>query len=143
MVLPVSWLNKKAGDWCEHCNIGVGCSLWGNGVTDECVNFQCIYNELDNLPIELRPDKCKIIFENVDNNIVLGTMHHHYNEAYKNKVIQKELMELYKRDFSVILSSLTMDQTMIFPAKGKKMSEVWSDFQEQLKRKHGGTRIHN
>jgi len=137
MVLPVPWLDKPAGVWCEHCIIGVGCGLWNNGIPDECKTFVCAYNQLENASVELRPDNCKIIFEKVDDTMFLGTMHPQRNEAYKKKIIQEELVTFYKRGFSVVINSFTVDKPMIFPAKGKRASEVWESLVIQSKERNG------
>jgi len=143
LVLPVPWMNNKAGEWCKHCNIGVGCKLWDNGITDDCAKFQCIYNEVTNLPIELRPDKCKVIFENVGDNIILGTMHPEYREAYKKRIIRNQVEILLKKGRSVVFNSFTADKAIIFPTKRRQMSEIWSTLQTKWKEKNDSTSIHN
>ena len=137
MVLPAPWMSSKAGEWCEHCIIGVGCGLWDNGMPEDCKSFTCAYNQLENASVELRPDKCKIIFEKVDNTMFLGTMHPYYNEAYKSKIIQKELMTFYNRGFSVVINSFTIDKAIIFPARGRKTAEVWASLLAQSKERNG------
>ena len=143
MVLPVPWMNKEAGDWCVNCDVGVGCSIFGDSITDECRKFQCAYNQIDNAPIELRPDKCKVIFEKVDDSLFLGTMHPEYNEAYKDKIIQRELMTFFDRGFSVVINSFTIEHPVIYPAKNKTMAEVWSSLQKQSKEHCDSAIIHN
>ena len=142
-VLPIPWMNKPPGVWCKHCDIGVGCKIWDDPVTDECKTFVCAYNQIENAPIELRPDKCKVIFEKVDNSIFLGTMHPHYLKAYKRKVIQEQIKIFSKRGFSIVFSSFTKEKPVIFPARGKKASEVWASLRTQVKEKHDSTIIHN
>jgi len=134
-VLDAHWMNSPAGEWCKHCAAGEGCKIWDDGVPDDCRNFQCVYNELDNLPIELRPDRCKIIFENVDGSIVLGTMHPEYNEAYKNRVIQNQVGLLLRKGISVVFSSSTIEKSLVFPANGRHISEVWATLRVRWKEK--------
>jgi hypothetical protein len=68
-VYAIPQLNKPAGKWCEHCAIGVGCKVYDNR-PELCVDFACVWlqshqrargNELG-MPIEMRPDKCKVVF---------------------------------------------------------------------------------
>jgi hypothetical protein len=141
LVLPVPWLNKPPGVWCPNCDIGVGCKIWDSilitgGLPEECKEFTCVYNQVD-CSLDLRPDKCKIIFEKVDDSLFLGTMHPHYNEAYKKRIVQKEIMTLLKRGFSVVVNSFTIEKPIIFAAKGQHASEVWSSLQAQSKERHG------
>ena len=141
-VLPIPWENSKAGEYCKHCSIGVGCSKFSEAQKD-CISFKCVYNQLEKAPIELRPDKCNIIFEKVDNSLFLGTMHPDYNEAYKEEVIQHELAKFFERGFSVVINSFTLEKPIIYPSKDREASEVWTSLQKQSKEKYGSTFIHD
>jgi hypothetical protein len=143
MVLPVPWKDSPAGKWCKHCAIGVGCKLWDNGIPDDCKSFVCAYNQVDNISPDLRPDRCKIIFEKVDNTMLLGTMHPHYNEAYKEKIIQNEIGIFLKRGFSVVISSFTIKKPIIFAVHGRKASDVWSSLRTQSKERYDSASVHN
>jgi len=140
-LLNVPWMDSPAGELCKHCN-GSGCEIYDTAPKD-CLNFRCAYNQIDNAPIELRPDNCKIIFEKVDDNIFLGTMHPDYNESYKTEIMQKELLTFLERGFSVIIDSLTIKNPVVYPAKGKKASEVWSEYQARVKERYGSPDIYN
>lgn len=133
-LLNVPWMNSPAGHLCKECVIDKGCKIYDNAPKD-CLNFQCIYNELDNLPIELRPDRCKIIFENVDGSIFLGTMHPNYNEVYKDKIIENQVNIILKRGISVVFTSSTIKKSLVFPAQGRQISDVWSCLQIKWKEK--------
>lgn len=139
-LLDVHWMDSPSNVWCKHCDIGSGCKIFADA-PDDCLNYQCVYNELDGLTIELRPDRCKIIFEKVDDSIFFGTMQ--YNEAYKKKVIKKEVVKLLKKGISVVFTSSTIKKSIIFPAKGRKMSEVWSTLQKRWREKNDNSLIHN
>jgi hypothetical protein len=142
-LLDLPWVDSPSGLWCRHCNIGVGCKIWNDGIPIDCFNYKCVYNDLDNPPIELRPDKCKIIFENVDSSIILGTMHPDYNESYKKKIIRDQVEILLKREMSVVFTSSTIDKSLIFPTQGRQISEIWSILQLRWKEKHDSTFIYN
>lgn len=134
-LLPVPWMDSPADDSCKECDVGVGCKIWNNGVSNDCRNFQCIYNELDNLPIELRPDRCKIIFENVDGSIFLGTMHPNYNEAYKDKIIENQVKIILKKGISIVFTSSTIKKSLVFPSQGRQILDVWLSLLEKWKEK--------
>ena len=68
-VFAIPSINKPAGKWCEHCDIGVGCKVYDNR-PELCVDFACVWlqshqrakgDELG-MPIEMRPDKCRVVF---------------------------------------------------------------------------------
>ena len=142
-VLPVPWMNKAAGEACRYCDVGVGCRIYNNSIPEECRTFRCAYNRLENAPIKLRPDKCKIIFERIKENLFLGTMHQDYPEAYKNPVIQKELITFFIRGYSVVLSSFTIDNLIIYPSFGRTTRNVYNEFQAELKKKNDSTNLYN
>jgi hypothetical protein len=142
-LIAVPWMNSPPGEWCRECNINVGCKIYDNGISDDCRNYKCVYNDLDNPPIELRPDKCKIIFENVDGNIFLGTMHPDYNESYKEKIIRDQVEILLKNRISVVFTSSTIIESLVFPTQGKEISEVWKTLIVRWKEKHDRAFIHN
>lgn len=144
LLLPVPWLNKPAGQLCRYCEAGVGCQIFNTALTEECKKFRCAYNQIENAPISLRPDKCKIIFEKVNNEMFLGTMHPDYKNAYKTEVIQKQLMIFYAKGFSVILAILDNESPLvIYPAKDRKTSEVYEEFQKKLRTRNDCTSILN
>jgi hypothetical protein len=142
-LLDLPWVDSPAGLWCKHCDIGVGCKIWNDGIPIDCFNYQCVYNELDNLPIQLRPDNCKIIFENVDGSIFLGTMHPDYNNAYKQVIIKTQVEILLKRKISVVFTSSTIDKSLIFPSQGRQISEIWSTLQMKWGKKNDSSSIFN
>jgi hypothetical protein len=130
-VLPVPWLNKTEGELCKHCEEGIGCRVFHTDIADECKKFKCFYNELDNMPIWSRPDKCKIIFERIKRDVILGTMYS--KEAYKTEPMQGLLMALYNKGFSVILAVLDKDTPLvIYPSKNRTTHDVWKEFQRKL-----------
>lgn len=58
--------NKPAGEWCQHCNVGQGCGRYETRPAT-CVEFECMWlqsqaKETTRQPLELRPDKCKVVF---------------------------------------------------------------------------------
>lgn len=141
-LFDISWMDSPAGELCKHCEIGKGCKIYSIAPKD-CLNFRCAYNQIDNASIELRPDKCKIIFEKVDDNIFLGTMHPDYNEAYKTEIMQKELLMFFQRGFSVIIHSFTIKNPVVYPAKDKKASDVWSKYKARVKERYGSTKLYD
>ena len=73
-LLPVKWLDKPANTTCVHCDKGC---LIHETKEEECVSFECswLQSNVDN--DQLRPDRCGVVFEKVDDktfygNVVLG-----------------------------------------------------------------------
>ena len=68
---PVKRLGKEAFTDCKHCD--KGCNIQDTK-PDECRNFNCAYIQSKIDDINLRPDKCGVIFEKVDNENFFCTM---------------------------------------------------------------------
>lgn len=68
-VYAIPTLDKPAGKWCQHCAIGEGCKVYDDR-PKLCVDFACIWlqshqqarDDEQGMPIEMRPDKCKVVF---------------------------------------------------------------------------------
>ena len=142
-LIDVPWMDSPAGEWCKECNIGIGCKIYDDGISNDCLNYKCAYNDIVDAPIELRPDKCKIIFENVDGSIFLGTMHPDHNDSYKKKIIETQVKILLLKGISVVFTSSTIDKSLVFPSKGRQISEVWQTLQLRWKEKNDSAIIHN
>lgn len=70
--MSIDELEKPRQQWCEHCDIGVGCKIYESKPAS-CSGFYCGY--LLNAPIgeEWRPDACKMVlhYEPFANRIVV------------------------------------------------------------------------
>lgn len=67
----VKELKKKAGELCFNC-VDNGCKVYGNH-PQVCKDFECAYLQAGN-DIELRPDKCGIMFVKKNERIFTGML---------------------------------------------------------------------
>lgn len=71
-VLGIPELKKMPNQWCDHCAIGRGCTIYDTRPTS-CVEFVCFYRGSEGpLPIALRPDKCKVVIAPTTNERVIS-----------------------------------------------------------------------
>jgi len=70
-LLPVDWMDSPAGETCQYCDNG--CTIQDTK-DDRCREFQCAYSQMEQVNIALRPDKCGVIFEKLDGDLVFGTV---------------------------------------------------------------------
>ena len=59
-IIGVSELDKSPNEWCKHCDIGEGCSIYKDA-PDVCHDFKCLWLVSEDMPDELRPDKTKVV----------------------------------------------------------------------------------
>jgi len=103
-LFPVPAVNKKANELCKYCVLKKGCSIY-NHRPKGCLGFDCAWLQMKkkglNPSVELRPDKCKVIFEKINDKLFFGTQDTRYDltDAAKGQI-----NSFVKQGFSVILS---------------------------------------
>lgn len=77
-VFEIPEINKPAGKWCNHCAIGKGCEVYAHR-PQMCVEFECFWlisqrreNQNDAMPLEMRPDKSKVVISQTTNENVIA-----------------------------------------------------------------------
>ena len=77
-IFDIPELKKPAGKWCEHCEIGRGCTIYESR-PQMCVDFECLWllsqkreDFRERLAAELRPDRCKVVFSPSTNDRVMA-----------------------------------------------------------------------
>ena len=63
-LVGVQELDKPRDTWCEHCEIGKGCSIYEDR-PQSCDDFECLWlqsqSKSDPMGEHLRPDRCKVV----------------------------------------------------------------------------------
>ena len=75
-IFAIPELEKKAGVWCSSCAIGKGCKIYDKR-PEVCRSFECLWllsqsKPGSQLPPELRPDRCKVVFSATTNDDIIG-----------------------------------------------------------------------
>ena len=98
-LLDIDWMDSPAGEYCKECEPGVGCKIYKNA-PDKCLKFRCAYNQMEKASIDMRPDKCGVIFERLDD-IIIGTVDPEVERLNENVLGQ---LEYFKDEgFSLVL----------------------------------------
>jgi len=135
---------SKSGEWCEHCNPGVGCKIYHTR-PPECSDFFCMYAQMDKCSEDLRPDNCKVIFEKLNDHLIYGTIDSHLTKLKKSVVNQIENFK--KQGFSVLLRKIDKLSPVLLLAEGHTKEQIAKEF-ESFVMNRGGKRdgnpiIHN
>lgn len=132
-VLDVPWLDKPAGELCRHATETGGCSLWPHNTPALCKAFACMYRRETKCSPSLKPDACGVMFEQIDDKIVLGTV---------RKLVTKPMMSQVKAfnrmGLSVVLSEPGNRRKQVFPAPGTGLMQVTSRVEEILREAQNG-----
>jgi len=127
----VKELNKEAGETCKHCISNKGCGIYGEH-PQECKDFECAYIESGVKNIDLRPDKCDVMFFRKTDRIFVGAV-------VPNKTVSdtaRGQIEAFKRQgFSVVMLKL-FQRPHIETAESHDREDIWKEYINSL-REHG------
>ena len=128
-LVDIPWMNSPPMEYCDKCIPGEGCSIWDN-VPNDCKEYECAYRQMENISINLRPDKCHVIFEKLSGlNTFLGLLDHGY---ILNEDVKGQISAFNKDGFSVFISSFDNNTPLIVSGNGKASNEVYKEVQELL-----------
>lgn len=117
-LLPVPVLNKASYIRCVHCKLSK-CMIHDHK-PDYCTSYDCMYSQSEKLPVSLRPDKCGIVFEKVNDKLILSIQH---PDMQPTVMATNQANEFVKQGFSVAIKKKD-NRMQIFLAKGHKAKEI-------------------
>lgn len=93
---------QKPNDvWCTHCAIGKGCKIYDQR-PPTCQIFSCMWLAIKNMPEELKPDKCKMVFTISSEDTVTVNVDVGRPDAWKSPVAQATMKKLTS-DYKVLI----------------------------------------
>jgi hypothetical protein len=106
-VYAIPELEKPAGKWCDHCEIGKSCKIYETR-PQRCVEYECLWlqsqKDKARLGPELRPDKCKIVFSATTNpRIITGITMPGAPFAYQRKDVAELIEALRRRGIGIAI----------------------------------------
>lgn len=91
-------LNKPTYTLCSFCDNG--CTIHDNK-PKECSDFKCAYLQMKKVSVKMRPDNCGVIFEKLNNDLMLGTI----NPKHENlSFVKGQISYFLKEGINVVLS---------------------------------------
>lgn len=112
-------LNKKAGEDCINCKNN-GCEIYGDH-PQSCKDFECAYLQGGN-NIELRPDKCGIMFFKKNEKIFVGVVVKKVTDLAKGQI-----ESFNKQGYSVVLLKLG-EKPLIMPADKHNHTKIYKEY---------------
>lgn len=137
-LFDIPWMDSPPGEICKYCK-NDGCDIYDTA-PKECLEFQCAYNQMDKVSINLRPDKCKVIFEKITADVFIGTTDP--NISNLPDVAKRQIHSFLQEGFSVILFNQKIKTPFIYTAKNITANKVWEIFKTEA-RKRGSAILHN
>lgn len=118
----VKEINKRAWEECKFCISNVGCSVYLQR-PKECIDFACAYLQAD-APIELRPDKCGVMFFKKSDKIFAGAL---VPDKPITDTARGQIESFKAQGYSVILLKHSEKPHMEI-AEGHSKEETWKEY---------------
>ena len=116
-MINIPWMNSPAGVYCKNCSPGKGCNIFKDAPED-CKEYSCLYCQMEKVSVNLRPDVCHVIFEKINDEIVIVTGL--VEEGYDlNTDIQNQIASFLNEGLSVFLSRVGNTVPLVIPSAGK------------------------
>lgn len=117
----VKELNKKAGEHCFNC-VNNGCKVYGKH-PQVCKDFECAYLQGGN-NIELRPDKCGVMFWKKSDRIFCGSA---MPGLPITDVALKQIASFKQQGYSVVLLKIG-EEIHIELAEGHDKETIYKEY---------------
>lgn len=125
-LLEVAEINKPLNEWCQHCEVAVGCRIYQDR-PQSCRNFNCLYIT-HTLKFGLRPDQCHVVFEKLPGyKIILATVDPAYPKAIDGKLVKTLIFQILRDGYSVVISTKPGQTKHMLLAEGATQDKVWAD----------------
>lgn len=134
-LIEVINISSPAGTPCDYCEENVGCKVH-NDRPKICRDFYCAYAQQKNAPIDLRPDKCGIIFEKMDDTMFVGTVN---PDKGFNDFGMGQILSFNKQGYDVVLVKHDTIQPKLFCVKENDEFNVLKKFTEFRRISNGCT----
>ena len=101
-LMAVTELAKPKNVLCQHCDIGKGCKIYDDR-PDNCRSFRCLWLQsqvmgLNALPLQMRPDKCKVVLHTTpDERAIIAKVDPKHPDAWRWRNIGLMLGELSQK----------------------------------------------
>lgn len=124
LLIDLITIDTKAGEMCPYCEKNKGCKVYDDRPTI-CRTFFCAYSQQEEISINLRPDKCGIIFEKLDDTLFLGTVRPNVNVSEEG---MNQIKVFNQQGFDVVLIKYDTIKPFISCAEGNDEFNVLKKF---------------
>lgn len=134
-LIGVAELNKPKDVWCQHCDKGRGCRIFGQPERPEsCSGWTCMWRVATGMPDGLRPDRSKIVFA-PDRRVgfIKAHMDPGYPAAHQREPMASFLGQLVAGGMTVMLicgerrTVMSRDAKMIALVEHYDSTGIWLD----------------
>lgn len=128
--------NSPRGEYCKYCEPEIGCKIYDKR-PEECKVFQCAWSQMEKVHIDLRPDNCKVMFEKIKSNVIVGTVDGELESV--SDLIHRQIDAFCFEGISVFLQQLNPYRFQCKLVKGMTKEEVIQALEDKT---NDGTKLH-
>jgi hypothetical protein len=122
-------LDKPVNVWCKHCTVGTGCSIYPDR-PESCQKYECMWFTNENWPEELRPDRCRVMFEYLNGTDVIAALSTRGNDlAWQKFLVHRQILRFTKEGYGVVIRAEGGKRHLIIP-KGKTPQQLMKQIDE-------------
>jgi len=107
--------------YCSFCEPNVGCNIYDHR-PEECKTFKCCYLQMNEVHPDLRPDKCGVVFEKINDTLILGSLDGKLKEM--SDLIHRQIRSFGNEGISVMIQQFNPYKFICFYIKGAKKEDI-------------------
>lgn len=126
-LVSVPEMKKPIYVWCENCSPKTGCQIYHDR-PPSCHRFECVWIIEGDLPGNIRPDRCKVMFEQFPgSSTILAMVDPAFPDNWRKKNIIDQIQLFVRRGCAVVVTN-GREKHILLP-KDKTAQEVMADIQ--------------
>jgi len=124
-VMGIGALNKPAGQWCQHCTPGKGCTIYDER-PEECRTFSCDWLRNEALGPEWQPEKSKIVMTSTDGKIIAYVDPSSPTQWRKSPFFERltALMQAALPDGILVYVAVANQYTLLLPDRQEEIGRI-------------------
>ena len=120
--------NSKPNEWCKYFDKNKRCTIYGNH-PEECKEYLCTYAQMKYAHLDLRPDKCGIIFDKISDTLILGSVDGAIDDL--SDLVKRQINEFGKEGLSVAIQQYNPYKFLGFLTKGETKENIMKMIQDK------------
>jgi hypothetical protein len=109
------------GIYCKKCEPGIGCKIHATR-PKECRKYQCMWSQMENVGIEMRPDNSHVLFDRITDDIICGAQDPDYELS---DLVKAQISYFIREGFSVVI--FRKNEKMVYVSPGHSYEKVKHD----------------
>lgn len=128
-------MNSPRGEYCKECIPNVGCKIYIDR-PESCRIFQCVWSQMKKVHIDLRPDHCGVMFEKVNDVLIVGSIDNLENIS---DLVNRQIEYFSSEGISVFVQQFNPYKFICYLVKGANKNEIIKALKDKV---NDSTKLH-